>query len=74
MFLYLKQGSSGTKKFIVEAGELISSESKQFIVEEDELIMYNIQSALQDFGVEAIDTFTDITKLVASFGLGDSVL
>ena len=33
--------SSGSKPFIVEAGELISSGSKPFIVETGELIRYN---------------------------------
>ena len=60
--------------FIVDAGELISLGSKPFIVEADELIRYNFQSALKEFWVEAIDTFTDVTKLVESFGLNDSVL
>ena len=49
------------KPFIAEAGELFK-------------ISYNFQSALQEFWVEAIDTFTDVTKLVESFGLVDRVL
>ena len=46
----------GSKPFIFEAGELISSGSKPFIVEAGELIRYNFQSALQEFWVEAMIT------------------
>ena len=50
----MKFGSSGSKPFIVEAGELISSGSKSFIVEAGEFIRYNFQSALWNFWVEAM--------------------
>ena len=42
---------------------------KFFIVEAGELIKITLQ-----FWVEAIDTFTEVTKLVESFGLVNSVL
>ena len=42
-------GSSGSKPFIVKAGELISSGTKPFIVEAGELIRYNFQSVLWEF-------------------------
>ena len=65
--------------FIVEAGELIfithfkSSGLKPFIVEAGELIKarYTFQSALRELAMEAL---TDVTKLVESFGLVESVL
>ena len=53
-------GSSGSKPFIVEAGELISSGSKPFIVEASELSssgskpMDNFPSALREFWIEAM--------------------
>ena len=53
--------------FIMHFG---SSWSKTFIVEAGELIRYYVQSALGG----SHDTFTDVTKLVESFGLVDSVL
>ena len=59
--------SSGSKSFIVEAGELISWGSKPFIVEAGELSWYNIKSALWEFWV-------NVSELVESFGLVDSVL
>ena len=46
--------SSGSKPFIVEAGELISSGSKPFLVEEAELIRHDFQSSLQELWVEAM--------------------
>ena len=58
--------SFGSKLFIIEAGDLISSGSKPFLVEAGELIRHNLG--------RSHDTFTDVTKLVESFGLFDSVL
>ena len=46
--------SSGSKPFIVEAGELISSGSMPFIVESGELISYNFQGSLEEPWVEAM--------------------
>ena len=43
---------SGSTASIVEAGELISSGSKPFIVEAGELIRYNFQSALRSSGLK----------------------
>ena len=53
-----------------------SSRSKPFIVEADKLIKirFNFQSALREFWIIAMETFTDMTKLVESFGIVDSVL
>ena len=52
---------SGSKPFIVKAGDLIK-------------IRFNFQSALQEFLVEVIEAFTDGTKLVKAFGIVESVL
>ena len=41
-------------KFIVNTGKLISSGSKPFIVEAGELVNYNFQSALWEFWVEGM--------------------
>ena len=58
LFLYeifiMHFGSSGSKPFIVDAGELISSGSKPSIVEAGELIRYNFQSSLQEPWVKAM--------------------
>ena len=54
-------GSSWSKPFIVEAGELIK-------------IRYNMQSTIQEFWVEAMESFTNVTKLVEAFGLVESAL
>ena len=48
--------SFGSKPFIVKAGELIN-------------IRYNVQSALQELWVKAMEAFTDVTKLVKTSGL-----
>ena len=64
-------GISGSKPFIVEAGELISWGSKPSIGEAVELISYNFQSALQEFFGRSLKVFTDMTKLVEAFGLVD---
>ena len=53
--------SSGSKPFIVEAGELIK-------------IRYNFQSSLWEFWVEAIEAFTDVTTFVESIGLFERIL
>ena len=47
--------------FIVEACELIK-------------IRYNFQSSLLEFWVEAIEAFTEVTKLVESIGLGEHTI
>ena len=54
-------GGSGSKPFIVEAGELIK-------------ISYDFQSSLPEFWVESMKVFTDVTTFVESFGLVDSLL
>ena len=47
--------------FIIKAGELIK-------------IRYDFKSALQEFWVEAMEDFTDVTKLIKAFGLVESIL
>ena len=54
-------GFSGPKPFIVEAGELIE-------------FRYYFQGELREFWVEAMETFTDVTKLIESIGLFESVI
>ena len=56
--------------FIVEAGELISLGSKPFLVEAGELNRHTFQSSLRELWVE---DFTDVTKLIESFGLVDDI-
>ena len=53
--------SSGSKTFIVEAGELIK-------------IRFCFQSKLCEFWVEAIEAITEVTELVKSFSLVESLL